>query len=157
LILQWTFYQKKLKNHLKELLKRGDNIVSINKMNTRAARVCFLLLLPGLSVLISGCASRGPLTVRDASYPVAQIDARGLFEENCIVCHGENGRAHTFHGTLFGAQNLTDSKWQLETTDAEIIDAIKTGPSVMPAFGKKLSPAEIEALAAFVRTFKTSS
>ncbi len=125
-------------------------------MNTKTARVCLLLLLPGLFILFSGCASKGPLTVQDASYPVAQIDAHGLFEENCIVCHGKNGRAHTFHGWLVGAQNLTDSKWQLETTDAEIVDAIKTGPSVMPAFGKKLSPTEIDALAAYVRTFKTS-
>jgi mono/diheme cytochrome c family protein len=39
------------------------------------------------------------------------------------------------------------------TADAEIIHAIKTGPRSMPAFEGKLSEAEIEALAAYVKTF----
>lgn len=111
-------------------------------------------LLAGSSLLLWGCASKGPLTVKDADYPVSQVDARGLFQENCITCHGANGRAHTFHGQLVGAQDLTDFLWQSETTDAQIIHAIKTGPSVMPAFGKKLSDSEIDALAAYVRSFK---
>lgn len=101
-----------------------------------------------------GCASSGPLTVKEASYPASKVDARGLFHENCARCHGTNGRAHTFHGRLVGAQNLTNAKWQSQTTDAQIINAIKTGPSVMPAFGKKLSGSEIDALAAYVRSFK---
>jgi mono/diheme cytochrome c family protein len=94
------------------------------------------------------------LTVQQAKYPVVQVDARGLFLENCIVCHGKNGRAHTFHGWLVGAQNLTRADFQSETSDAQIIHAITTGPGVMPAFGKKLSAAEIQALARYVRTFK---
>ncbi|MGB7767509.1 MAG: cytochrome c [Verrucomicrobiia bacterium] len=108
----------------------------------------------GLAFLISGCASTGPLTAQQANYPKDQVDARGLFTENCVVCHGQNGRARTFHGWLVGAQNLTNAKWQADTTDGQIVNAIKTGPSVMPAFGKKLSPSEIEALAAYVRAFK---
>ena len=83
--------------------------------------------------------------------------AGGLFAENCVRCHGTNGRAHTFHGIILGAQNLTDAKWQLDTTDDEIIHAIKTGPHAMPAFDKKLSESEIEALAVYVRTFKAAN
>ena len=113
-----------------------------------------LAILSILSLFIWGCASRKPLTVQDANYPASKVDARGLFQENCVICHGANGRAHTFHGRLAGAQNLTDPQWQAETTDAQIIHAIKTGPRVMPAFGKKLSESEIEALAAYVRSFK---
>ena len=117
--------------------------------------ILFLPIAIGVSALvISGCASTGPLTIQQANCPADKVDARGLFTENCIVCHGQNGRAHTFHGWLVGAQNLTDAKWQTDTTDGEILHAIKTGPSVMPAFGKKLSPSEIEALAGYVRSFK---
>ena len=123
-------------------------------MNHRTA-TAGLLLFPALLALTPGCASH-PLSKEEASYPADKVNARGLFQENCIVCHGENGRAHTFHGRLVGAQNLTDAKWQADTTDAEIINAIKTGPSVMPAFGKKLSSTEIEALAGYVRTFKNA-
>jgi cbb3-type cytochrome c oxidase subunit III len=126
---------------------------SDNNNMRRQATLTMLAVFIGCSLGISGCASRS-ITVKEASYPVGQVDAQGLFHENCIVCHGENGRAHTFHGWLVGAQNLTDPKWQSETSDAQIVNAIKTGPSVMPAFEKKLSPTEINALAVYVRTFK---
>jgi mono/diheme cytochrome c family protein len=52
---------------------------------------------------------------------------------------------------------LTDNIWQAETSDAEILHAIKTGPGVMPAFGKKLSGTEIQALAIYVRSFKQTN
>jgi mono/diheme cytochrome c family protein len=120
-------------------------------------RTITVVVLAAASLFAWGCASRGPITVADATYPVSRVDAAGLFRENCIVCHGENGRAHTFHGRLVGAQNLTDPDWQNETSDAQIIHAIKTGPQVMPAFGKKLSDAEIDALAAYVRHFKQTT
>jgi cbb3-type cytochrome c oxidase subunit III len=113
-----------------------------------------LAVLAGASFSLWGCASRKPIMAEDAGYPASNVDARGLFQENCVTCHGANGRAHTFHGRLLGAQNLTDPDWQAETTDAQIVNAIKTGPSVMPAFGKKLSKPEIDALAAYVRHFK---
>jgi len=119
-------------------------------MKSPAAAHCLLVFFG--SFLISGCASH-PLAAQEANYPVDKVDARGLFDENCSICHGKNGRAHTFHGRLVEAQNLTSAEWQKETTDAQIIHAIKTGPSVMPAFEKKLSSTEIEALAAYVRTF----
>jgi len=121
----------------------------MNRQSTTFIAVALALPLFG-----QGCASRKPLSVEEANYPAANVDAKGLFQENCVICHGANGRAHTFHGRLVGAQNLTDPEWQSETTDAQIIHAIKTGPSVMPAFGKKLSGPEIDALAAYVRTFK---
>lgn len=122
-------------------------------MKHRATVAIALAVLAGGCLFLWGCASR-PLTIQDADYPASNVDARGVFQENCIVCHGKNGRAHTFHGRLVGAQNLTDPQWQAETTDAQIIHAIKTGPRVMPAFGKKLSESEIEALAVYVRSFK---
>ena len=120
----------------------------------RNTTVTILVVFIGLALFTWGCASKGPVTVKEADYPAAQVDAQGLFHENCAVCHGKNGRAHTFHGWLVGAQNLTDPEWQSETSNEQIIHAIKTGPGKMPAFEKKLSPTEIEALAAYVRTFK---
>ncbi|HUA39213.1 MAG TPA: c-type cytochrome [Candidatus Sulfopaludibacter sp.] len=123
-------------------------------MKNKSALAGLLFVLSGFFLLNSGCASTRPLTVQQANYPPDKIDARGLFAENCVTCHGKNGRARTFHGWLVGAQNLTDPRWQADATDGQIRDAIKTGPSVMPAFEKKLSPSEIEALAAYVRTFK---
>lgn len=115
--------------------------------------IAFLLFAAfGLLLTIAGCASPGPLARQEANYPPSQVNARGLFLENCDTCHGKDGRAKTFHGWLAGAQNLTDPKWQEKTTDEEITNAITIGPGVMPAFGKKLSPSEIQALAGYVRS-----
>jgi mono/diheme cytochrome c family protein len=111
-----------------------------------------LIVVSGLAWLVSGCASTNTLAKQQAGLPKEKVDAPGLFAENCATCHGQDGRAHTFHGRLVGAQNFTDARWQ--ATDGEIIHAIKTGPWVMPAFEKKLSAAEIDSLAAYVRTFK---
>ena len=110
------------------------------------------MVVSGLAWLFSGCASTKTLAVQQAGYTKEQVDARGLFAENCATCHGKDGRARTIHGWLVGAQNLTDAHWL--ASDAEIIHAIQTGPRVMPAFQKKLSVNEIEALAAYVRTFQ---
>jgi mono/diheme cytochrome c family protein len=111
-----------------------------------------LLVVFGLVWLGTGCASTHTLAIRQAGLPKDQVDAPGLFAENCATCHGKDGRARTFHGVLVGAQDFT--KWEWQPTDEEIIQAIKTGPKLMPAFGKKLSAAEIEALGAYVRTFR---
>jgi mono/diheme cytochrome c family protein len=110
--------------------------------------------LAGLAGLVSGCASTHTLALQQADFPEEKVDARGLFVENCATCHGRNGQAGTFHGWLVGAQNFTDVQWQIDTSDAEIVHAIKKGPGLMPAFQKKMSLAEIEALATYVRTFK---
>jgi cbb3-type cytochrome c oxidase subunit III len=118
---------------------------------------CLLMAIAGLSWLATGCTSPPTLAAQQAGYAKDQVDAPGLFAENCATCHGHDGRARTFHGRLLGAQNFTDARWQTNTSDAEIIRAIKTGPKLMPAFQKKMSTAEIEALAAYVRTFKPAS
>jgi cbb3-type cytochrome c oxidase subunit III len=125
-------------------------------MKSKIVLSCLMAAIPGFVFLVSGCASTGPLAAKEANYPRDQVDAHGLFTENCATCHGENGRARTFHGRLVGAQNLTDEMWQDETTDQQIMDAIRTGPRVMPAFAKKLSPSEIEALKNYVRTLKSA-
>jgi mono/diheme cytochrome c family protein len=112
------------------------------------------LALAGIPWLISGCASTGNLAREEADYPKEKVNARGLFLENCAQCHGQDGRAKSVHGWLVGAQDLTDISFQVETTDKQIIQAIKKGLMLMPAFDNKLSDAEIEALAVYVRTLR---
>ena len=115
---------------------------------------CLLMAIAGFSWLATGCASTPTLAKQQAGYSKDKVDAPGLFAGKCATCHSRDGRARTFHGRILGAQNFTDARWQTNTSDDEIIRAIKTGPKAMPAFQKKLSATEIEALAAYVRTFK---
>jgi mono/diheme cytochrome c family protein len=123
-------------------------------MKRKIARLCLLILISEVLFLNFGCQSNGRLAMQQANYPKDKVDAHALFNENCAKCHGMDGRARTFHGRLVGAQNFTDAKWRTNVTDEEMSDAIKKGPKAMPAFGKKLSQAEIDALVAYVRSFK---
>ena len=123
-------------------------------MKNGIALSCLLVAIAGVSWLVAGCFSTPTLAVQQAGYPKDKVDAPGLFAGKCATCHSRDGRARAFHGRILGAQNFTDARWQTNTTDDEIIRAIKNGPKAMPAFEKKLSATEIEALAAYVRAFK---
>src|SRR5215471_10199221 len=91
-----------------------------------------MLVVAGISGWISGCASTGDLAKQEAGYPKEKVNARGLFLENCATCHGNDGRAKTFHGWWVGAQDLTDEGFQVETSNEQIIHAIQKGPGMMP-------------------------
>lgn len=117
-------------------------------------KIALFSLLPLTALFLSGCTSIGPIAVKQKDFPKDKVDARALFVENCSKCHGIDGRADTFRGRFFNAQDLTDLVWQVGTGDNEIRQAIETGPKAMPAFKGKLSPAEIDALVTYVRTFK---
>lgn len=80
--------------------------------------------------------------------------AAGSFAKSCATCHGKDGQAKTLKAKFNHARNLTDAKWQAEASDERIFNSISAGRGKMPAFGKKLSKAEIDALVAHVRSLK---
>ena len=82
------------------------------------------------------------------------INAGALFASECAACHGKDGKGKTFKAKFNHARNLTDAKWQAEATDERLFNSIHNGRGKMPAFGKKLSESEINALSAFVRSLK---
>ena len=81
-------------------------------------------------------------------------DASTLFGSECATCHGKDGKAKTFKAKFNHARNLTDATWQAEVTDERLYNSIHNGKGKMPAFGKKLSDSQINALVAYVRTLK---
>jgi len=85
----------------------------------------------------------------------AQRDARAIFESRCATCHGKDGRAKTLKAKFNKARDLTDAAWQADVSDERIYNSIANGRGQkMPAFAKKLTRAEIEALAVYVRGLK---
>ena len=90
---------------------------------------------------------RSPQTVRAAS---AADHQRTLYQKHCAVCHGSNGRANTPKGRELEAADLTSPDVKAKGA-ARIARAIKNGRPGMPAFGKKLTPAQIASLARYVR------
>lgn len=106
--------------------------------------VC-LLCLPGLAARSANdnkAAARGGR------------DAGAIYAKSCATCHGKDGRAKTFKAKFNHARNLTDATWQADVSDERIYNSISNGRGKMPAFGKKLSEAEINGLVAYVRGLK---
>lgn len=84
--------------------------------------------------------------------PAAQ--AKNLFKQSCAKCHGMNGDGRTVKGEVLGAPDFTDASWQGGVSDQRMSTSIMHGRSGMPSFKDKLSPAEVSALVAYVRTFR---
>ncbi len=87
-------------------------------------------------------------------------DPKELFSTSkCTTCHGEDGRGDTEQGRKLNVPDFTDKKWSEQTSDKKMVSAIRNGEKdkkgkvLMPAYRTKLSPQQIEALAAYVRTF----
>lgn len=113
------------------------------------------------STLVALCLALASLStghsaqsVTKANTAQTELDASVLFEKHCNTCHGKDGRARTFKAKFNHARNLTDAKWQAEVSDERIFNSITNGKGKMPAWGKKLSEAQINALVAYVRKLK---
>jgi cbb3-type cytochrome c oxidase subunit III len=97
--------------------------------------------------------STGVFLLVGAAAPIrAEGERSENFQTHCTVCHGDNGKGQTEEGRKKKARDLTNAKWQDTIDDARIVRSITKGHDEMPAFGKKLSEAEIKALAAEVRS-----
>ena len=99
----------------------------------------------------------GAVASRAMSEAAESINASGaaeLYAKQCASCHGRDGRAKTVKARLKHARNLTDAEWQARVGDERIFNSIMSGKGKMPAFGKKLSEPEIDALVAYVRGLK---
>jgi mono/diheme cytochrome c family protein len=102
-------------------------------------------------------AVTGPeLTARPSPSETAeQIHlAVALYRQNCLTCHGADGRGTTMRVSMPSIPDFTDSLWQRSHSSAELTASIQSGKGVfMPAFGQRLKPGEIRDVLAYVRAF----
>ena len=79
--------------------------------------------------------------------------AQSLWNVSCAGCHGRSGRGDGPTPPP-GAQlpDLTRVEFQAARSDAQLAAVIRSGRSLMPAFGTKLGPEAIDALVAHVRS-----
>lgn len=74
---------------------------------------------------------------------VAAADGQTLFKKHCAGCHGANGKG------AFGPDLSGDYKYG--KTSMAVLESIASGrPGNMPAFEKKMSPEEIDAVTEFI-------
>jgi len=70
-----------------------------------------------------------------------------VFADNCAACHLEDGTGDLFQG----APNLTDAIWLYGGDRATIKETVTNARfGVMPAWGQRLSQAEVNAAALYV-------
>ena len=119
----------------------------------RIMREASLILLASAAVFLFAFASRSPGSPLPGGSQ-KEPDANSLFAKNCASCHGKDGMAKTFKAKFNHARNLTDPEWQTSVTDERIFNSITNGRGHMPAWGKKLTEAEINSLVAYVRQLK---
>lgn len=69
-----------------------------------------------------------------------------LFKANCVTCHLKGNNTVQKDKTLKLEALQANNMYSLEA----IMTQVKNGKNVMPAFGKKLKPADIENVASYV-------
>ena len=80
------------------------------------------------------------------------------WKAKCASCHGVDGKAKTETGEKLGIPDMTSAAWQKKVTDAQMKTAINDGikregkPEGMDGFKDKLTPEQVDALVAYVRT-----
>src|SRR6476646_5856258 len=114
--------------------------------------VFFILLLAMFATAYATLPATRYLPVNAGAFPA--VNSAQLYAKQCASCHGKDGRAKTIKGKLKHARNLTDAEWQERVSDERIFNSITKGKDKMPAYAKKLSQEQIEALVTYVRAFK---
>ena len=78
----------------------------------------------------------------------AAQSAADTYKAKCAGCHGADGTK-----SMMGAKPLSGADVQ-GMSDADLNTAITKGKGKMPAYGDKLSAAQIKDLVAYIRTLK---
>jgi len=84
------------------------------------------------------------------SRPSQAQKGQAIFQEQCVGCHGADGKAQTDMGKMVQAADLTSGAVQ-EQSDSKLENAIKSGKKKMPSFDGKLSDDEIGSVVAYIR------
>ena len=100
--------------------------------------------------LIAVLTSRGDFGV--TTVEAQRGSGAAVYAQNCARCHGADGRAQTPKGRETDAVDLTSDDWSPDTARDERI--VTNGKQSMPAFKKKLTPAQISSVVQYIRRFK---
>lgn len=102
----------------------------------------FSLTLLAAGCILYSCGNNGVQAETTATE--AQVNGSQIFADNCVVCHGKDGKAG-----ISGATDLSKSR----LTHAQVVEVITKGRNGMRAFSE-LTKAEIEAVAWYVETLR---
>jgi mono/diheme cytochrome c family protein len=114
-------------------------------------------------LLITGLASALLATIAPG-HASAEVDKKVLrtWKAKCASCHGDDGKGATEQGKKMGVRDMTAADFWKGATDAKMKDAITNGVKQtkdgkvqeMEPYKDKIKAPDIDALVAYVRTFK---
>ncbi len=73
-------------------------------------------------------------------------EAAQLYQQKCVACHGKDGKG-TAVGLKMGAKDFATVK----LSEPEMVKVITDGKNKMPAFKGKLTDAQIQEVAKFIK------
>ncbi|MFQ5703216.1 MAG: c-type cytochrome [Gemmatimonadales bacterium] len=143
-----------------------ESIIASMKLNARLtddeAEAILEFLKGGAKPVASARPTEKPLAVLASAGPLAiklpaTADSATNFSKYCVACHGKSGKGN---GPVASAlnpkpRNLVDPQFQAARTDEQLAKDIAEGKNTMPAFGKQLTPAEVQALVAYIRSMSS--
>jgi putative heme-binding domain-containing protein len=105
----------------------------------------------GLLALTTVLLTEGSVQAQEHSYAPSDIEnGRGLYQANCLGCHGNNG------DSVEGA-NLASGRFRHASSDEDLITLIRTGiPNTLMVARPQLAYGDLRALVAFLRNMQTS-
>jgi mono/diheme cytochrome c family protein len=77
-------------------------------------------------------------------------ESRALFVSNCARCHGAVGNADTESAQLYDVPVISGGRLRRKS-NTRLTAIVARGKGSMPAFGKKLTKAQIASLVAYVK------
>jgi len=83
--------------------------------------------------------------------------AAAAYRQNCLTCHGSNGRGTDMRPTMPAIPDFTNRGWQRNRSNAQLAASVHDGKNgLMPAFGDRLTSNDIRDLVVYVRAFGPS-
>ena len=119
-------------------------------ISTTTRRFGALALLGVMALSLAVTVTAAPSQAADAPAKPGAVDAKALYEAKCQACHMADGNSQVMPNMSFA-----DGVWKHGSTLKAVQTTITTGVpgTAMVSFKEQLSPAEIAALAKFVRKF----
>ena len=105
------------------------------------------LLVCGLSLAFRSEAAKA--TAVETNF--GMVDSpRTLYLNNCARCHGKDGKSQTEQGILNNSPDISGGRMRSRSAK-RLTQVITSGGEKMPAFGKRLTKAQIASLVNYVR------
>ncbi len=114
-------------------------------------RIAAVVVLAGIGLSL-GCDAEPHKTDAELGLNTQQAHGRRVFEQRCQECHfayvGRNLHGPSLQG-LFKKQSMSSG---IPANDERVRDVINLGRSKMPAFGRVLTPEQVDDLLAYLHT-----